>query len=414
MNFRRVVVTGLGAITSLGPDFETTWEGLLAGRNGIGPIEAFDTTEFRVNFAGVVRGYDAAEIFGVKEARKLDRYTQFALTASDACLADAKLDVGAIDLDRIGCVMGTGIGGIDAIERQQIAQLERGPRRASPHFVPKMMPNAMSGHVSIRHGLRGTNFATSSACASGGHALAVALRTIQCGDADLMVSGGSEAAVTPLSVAAFASMKALSTRCDEPERASRPFDKDRDGFVLGEGAALLLLEEREHALARGAKIYAEFKGFGSTADAFHITQPKEDGAGPRKAMEIALQTSGCTPDQVDYVNAHGTSTYYNDLVETQALHAAFGDHARNLAISSTKSMIGHLLGGSGAIEAAVTCRSISDQRVHPTRNHESPGENCDLDYVPGESRALEIRNATSNSLGFGGHNVCLLFGRHDD
>lgn len=414
MNLRRVVVTGLGGITSLGLDFESTWVGLLAGKNGIGRIEHFDTTDFRVNFAGVVHGYDADDLFGVKEARKMDRFTQFALTASDNCLEDSKLDLDAVDLDRIGCILGTGIGGIAAIEQQQITQLERGPRRASPHFVPKMMPNSMSGQVSIRHGLRGTNFATSSACASGGHALAVALRAIQVGDADLIVSGGAEAAVTPLAVAAFASMKALSMRVGEPELASRPFDKDRDGFVLGEGAGLLLLEEREHALARGARIYAEFRGFGSTADAYHITQPRPDGTGPRKAMEIALQTSGCRADEVDYVNAHGTSTHFNDLVETQAIRQAFGEHADKLAVSSTKSMIGHLLGGSGAIEAAVTCRSILERKIHPTRNHEQPGESCDLDYVPGESRELEIRNAISNSLGFGGHNTCLLFGRHDD
>jgi 3-oxoacyl-[acyl-carrier-protein] synthase II len=276
-----------------------------------------------------------------------------------------------------------------------------------------MMPNAMTGQISIRYGLRGTNFTTSSACASGGHALAVALRTIQVGEADLLLSGGSEAGVTPLSVAAFNSMKALSTRVDAPEKASRPFDKDRDGFVLGEGAGVLLLEEREHALRRGARVYAEFLGYGSTADAFHITQPKEDGAGPRRAMELALERGGREPGDVDYVNAHGTSTHYNDLVESQAIRGAFGDAADRLVVSSTKSMIGHLLGGAAGIEAAVTCRSIRDGLVHPTRNHETPGEGCDLDYVPGSARTVRVRNAISNSLGFGGHNVCLLFGAHD-
>jgi 3-oxoacyl-[acyl-carrier-protein] synthase II len=413
MNLRRVVVTGLGGVTSLGMDFESTWQSLLAGRNGIGPITSFDTADFKTKFAGVVEGFDAEQRFGPLEARKLDRFTQFALLAAEDCLRDAALDPASTDLDRFGCILGTGIGGIMAIESQYLDQLERGPRRASPHFIPKMMPNAMSGQVSIKHGLRGTNFATSSACASGGHALAVALRTIQVGEADLLLSGGAEAAVTPLSVAAFNSMKALSTRGDAPDRASRPFDKDRDGFVLGEGAGVLLLEERDHALKRGARIYAEFLGYGSTADAFHITQPKEGGAGPRRAMELALQGGQRKPEDVDYVNAHGTSTHFNDLVETQAIRLAFGASADKLMVSSTKSMIGHLLGGAAGIEAAVTCRSIRDGLAHPTRNHESPGEGCDLDYIPGASRSVRIRNAISNSLGFGGHNVCLLFGAHD-
>ena len=413
MNMRRVVVTGLGGVTSLGIDFATTWRGLIEGRNGIGPIETFDTAEFKTHFAGVVAGYKPEDHFETLEARKLDLFTQFALLGAADCLKDSQLDLAQVDLERFGCILGTGIGGIKAIEAQHLDQLERGPRRASPHFIPKMMPNAMSGQVSIKYGLCGTNFATSSACASGGHALGVALRSIQADEADLILSGGSESAVTPLSVAAFNSMKALSTRNDAPDKASRPFDKDRDGFVMGEGSGILLIEEREHALRRGARIYAEFLGFGSTADAFHITQPKEDGAGPRRAMQLALRTGGRKPEDVDYVNAHGTSTYYNDLVETLAIHQAFGEHARKLAISSTKSMIGHLLGGSGAIEAAVTCRSIADGIVHPTRNHEAPGEGCDLDYVPGQSRTMKVRHAISNSLGFGGHNVCLLCGRHE-
>lgn len=411
MELRRVVVTGLGGVTSLGLDFETTWAGLLAGKNGIGPIESFDTKDFKTNFAGVVREFAPEQHFEPIEAKKLDRFTQFALVGAADCLKDAGLDPAQTDLDRFGCILGTGIGGIMAIEAQHLDQLERGPRRASPHFIPKMMPNAMSGQISIRYGLRGTNFATSSACASGGHALAMALRAIQVGEADLVLSGGSEAAVTPLSVAAFNSMKALSTRTDAPEKASRPFDKDRDGFVIGEGSGLLLLEEAGHARRRGAKVYAEFLGYGSTADAFHITQPKEDGFGPRRAMELALEGGGRKPSEVDYVNAHGTSTHFNDLVETVAIKAVFGDHARQLAVSSTKSMIGHLLGGAGGIEAAVTCRSIRDGIVHPTRNHEAPGEGCTLDYVPGSARPVAIRAAISNSLGFGGHNVCLLFGR---
>jgi 3-oxoacyl-[acyl-carrier-protein] synthase II len=410
MDLRRVVVTGLGGVTSLGLDFETTWKALLAGQNGIGPIESFDTKDFKTNFAGVIPGFVPEQHFEPIEAKKIDRFTQFALVGAADCLKDAQLDPASTDLDRFGCILGTGIGGIMAIEAQHLDQLERGPRRASPHFIPKMMPNAMSGQISIHYGLRGTNFTTNSACASGGSALAMALRTIQLGEADLVLSGGSEAAVTPLSVAAFNSMKALSTRVDAPEKASRPFDKDRDGFVLGEGSGLLLLEELGHAKARGARIYAEFLGYGSTADAFHITQPKEDGFGPRRAMELALEMGGRRPSDIDYVNAHGTSTHFNDLVETVAINAVFGEHAKKLAVSSTKSMIGHLLGGAAGIEAAVTCRSIQDGIVHPTRNHEVPGEGCNLDYVPGSSRKLKVRAAISNSLGFGGHNVCLLFG----
>ena len=413
MDLRRVVVTGLGGVTSLGLDFETTWKALLAGQNGIGPIESFDTKDFKTNFAGVVRGFVPEQHFEGNEAKKLDRFTQFALIGAADCLKDARLDPASTNLDRFGCILGTGIGGIMAIEAQHLDQLERGPRRASPHFIPKMMPNAMAGQISIAHGLRGTNFTTNSACASGGSALAMGLRAIQLGEADLILSGGSEAAVTPLSVAAFNSMKALSTRVDAPEKASRPFDKDRDGFVIGEGSGLLLLEEAAHAKKRGAKIYAEFLGYGSTADAFHITQPKEDGFGPRRAMELALEMGGRKPSDVDYVNAHGTSTHFNDLVETVAINAVFGEHAKKLAVSSTKSMIGHLLGGAAGIEAAVTCRSIQDGIVHPTRNHEVPGEGCNLDYVPGSSRQMTVRAAISNSLGFGGHNVCLLFGRFE-
>src|SRR5262245_38401396 len=413
MNMRRVVVTGIGGVTSLGLDFATTWRALVEGRNGIGPIDTFDTTEFKTHFAGVVRGYKPEEHFDPLEAKKLDLFTQFALLGAEDCLKDSGIDLSKVDLERFGCILGTGIGGIKAIEAQHIDQLERGPRRASPHFIPKMMPNAMSGQISIKYGLCGTNFATSSACASGGHALAMALRAIQVGEADLILSGGSEAAVTPLAVAAFNSMKALSTRVDAPAKASRPFDKDRDGFGTGECSGLLRRQELGHPKRRGAKIYAEFLGYGSTADAFHITQPKEDGFGPRRAMELALESGGRKPADVDYVNAHGTSTHFNDLVETVAINAVFGPHAKKLAVSSTKSMIGHLLGGAAGIEAAVTCRSIQDGIVHPTRNHETPGEGCNLDYVPGSSRKMTVRAAISNSLGFGGHNVCLLFGRFE-
>ncbi|HEX5009605.1 MAG TPA: beta-ketoacyl-ACP synthase II [Planctomycetota bacterium] len=412
MNTRRVVVTGLGGATSLGLTFRETWAGLVAGRNGISPITHFDPSEHTTKFAGVIRDYKPDVYFKPAEAKKLDLYTQYALVAAEECMKDSGLDLERCDRERIGVILGTGIGGINAIESEHDELHERGPRRVSPHFIPKMMPNAIAGQVSIRYGLQGSNYVTSSACASGAHALLAAFRAVQVGELDLCVSGGSESAITPLAVAAFGNMKALSTRNDAPERASRPFDKDRDGFVMGEGAGILLLEEREHALQRGARIYAEFLGYGSTADAFHITQPKEDGAGPRRAMALALAMGGLKPEDVDYVNAHGTSTHYNDLVETQAIHQVFGAHAGKLAVSSTKSMIGHLLGSSGALEAAVTCQTIAEQLVHPTRNHEVPGEGCDLDYVPGEARAMKVRAAISNSLGFGGHNACLLFGRH--
>ena len=413
MNARRVVVTGLGSITSLGNSFEESWKALLAGTNGVSPITHFDTAEFGTKFAASIQGYKPDRWFKPIESKKLDLYTQYALIATDECLKDSAIELARCDLERFGVILGTGIGGINAIESEHDELHERGPRRVSPHFIPKMMPNAMAGQVSIKHGLQGSNYVTSSACASAAHALLAAFRAVQVGEMDLCVSGGSESAITPLAVAAFGNMKALSTRNDAPEKASRPFDKDRDGFVMGEGAGVLLLEEREHALRRNARIYAEFLGYGSTADAFHITQPKEDGAGPRRAMQLALKMGNLKPEDVDYVNAHGTSTHYNDLVETQALHQVFGEHSRKLAVSSTKSMIGHLLGGSGAIEAAVTCRSIADQIVHPTRNHEVPGEGCDLDYVPGEARTMRVRAAISNSLGFGGHNACLLFGRHE-
>jgi 3-oxoacyl-[acyl-carrier-protein] synthase II len=411
---RSVVVTGLGAVCGLGLSFQDIWKGLINGRSGVQDLTHFDVTNYRTRFGAEVPSYDASEQFGVREARKLDPFTQFALLAAKDCVTDSKVDFTSLDLDRVGCIMGTGIGGITSIEEHHMVMLERGPRRASPHFIPKMMPNAVSGQISIRYGLRGTSFATSSACASAGHALGMALRTIQYGEADMVLSGGSEAPISTQALAAFGAMKALSTRNEAPAEASRPFDKDRDGFVMGEGAAVLMLEERQHALDRGARIYAEFTGYGSTADAFHITQPKEDANGPTRAMNQAMQDAGAKPEDIDYINAHGTSTHFNDLVETKAIHRVFGDHAANLAVSSTKSMVGHLLGGSAAIEAAVTARSISEELVHQTLNHTAPGEGCDLDYVPGESRSLKVRHAVSNSLGFGGHNVSLAFRRAID
>ncbi len=412
---RRVAITGLGTINSLGNDVETSWARMLRGENGVGPIRRFDTKDHTVHFAASV-DLDLTQHFSPPDLRKYDLFTAWALLAAGEAVRDAGLDhekASVEERERWGAIIGTGIGGITGIEAQHIELMEKGPRRVSPHFVPKIMANAVSGQVSIRFGLMGTSFTTSSACASAGHAMGMAWRAIQWGDADVVVTGGSESATTPMSLAGFANMKALSTRNDDPGAASRPFDADRDGFVMGEGCGILVFEELERAKKRGAKIYAEVKGYGSTDDAFHITAPEETGRGPARAFAEALRHAKLRPDQVDYVNAHGTSTPYNDLIETRAIKLAFGDHAKKLAISSTKSMVGHLLGASAAIEAVVTALSIHQKRVHPTRNLTNPGPECDLDYVPGSGRDLVIRNALSNSLGFGGHNVSICFGTPD-
>ncbi len=412
---RRVAITGLGTINSLGNDVETSWARMLRGENGVGPIRRFETKDHTVHFAASV-DLDLAQHFTPPELRKYDLFTAWALLAAGEAVRDAGLEhekASVEERERWGAIIGTGIGGITGIEAQHIELMEKGPRRVSPHFVPKIMANAVSGQVSIRFGLMGTSFTTSSACASAGHAMGMAWRAIQWGDADVVLTGGSESATTPMSLAGFANMKALSTRNEDPGAASRPFDADRDGFVMGEGCGILVFEELERARQRGAKIYAEVKGYGSTDDAFHITAPEESGRGPARAFAEALRHAKLSPDQVDYINAHGTSTPYNDLIETRAIKLAFGDHARKLAISSTKSMVGHLLGASAAIEAVVTALSIHQQRVHPTRNLTNPGPECDLDYVPGSSRDLKIRNALSNSLGFGGHNVSICLGQPD-
>lgn len=412
---RRVVITGLGSITPLGLDTETLWRRLLAGENGVGPITRFDASQHAVQFAAMVQDWDPAQHFAVPDLRKLDPFTMWALVSTKEALRDAGLeDIAAHPepaRERYGAIIGTGIGGITGIEEQHITMLEKGPRRVSPHFIPRIMANAVCGQVSIHHGLLGTSFATSSACASSGHAMGMAWRSIQCGEADIVVTGGAESATTPLGLAGFCSAKALSTRNEDPAAASRPFDRDRDGFVMGEGCGILVFEELEHARRRGARIYAEVKGFGSTDDAFHITAPKEDGDGPMRAMQLALRTGGVPADQVDYVNAHGTSTKYNDAIETRAIHRAFGEHARRLMISSTKSMIGHLLGASSAVELVATALTVYHGKVHPTRNLSTPDPECDLDYVPGEAREHPVRNALSNSLGFGGHNVSVCLGR---
>lgn len=412
---RRVVITGLGTVNALGLDVKSSYPRMLAGENGVSTLDRFDTTGISATIAAQVSWDPAACGFDVKDLRKLDPFTMWAIMASTEALADAGYDdprsLPESERERMGTIIGTGIGGITGVLEQHDVMRDRGARRVSPHFIPRIMPNAVSGQVAIRHGLMGTAFTTSSACASGGHAIGMAWRAIQWDDADLIVTGGAESATTPLSMAGFASAKALSTRNDAPELASRPFDKDRDGFVMGEGAGILVLEEYEHAKKRGATIYAELKGYGSSDDAFHITAPKEDGLGPARAMNEALRHAKVDPTNVQYVNAHGTSTAYNDSIETTAIHRVFGDHAKTLAVNSTKSMIGHLLGGATGVELVITALAVKNGEVHPTRNYTTPDPACDLDYVPGQMRKMAIENALCNSLGFGGHNVSICIGK---
>jgi len=412
---RRVVITGVGTVNALGSSVVSSWPRMLEGENGIRPIEHFDATDQPVRFSGHV-DFEPEKHFEPPDFRKLDPFTMYALVACREALEAAGLDLASDSeeqRERFGCIVGTGIGGITGIEEQHLQMIERGPRRVSPHFIPRIMANAVSGQLAIANGILGTTFTTSSACASAGHAIGMALLAIRSGEVDLVVTGGAESATTPLAVAGFSSARALSTRNDDPASASRPFDKDRDGFVMGDGAGILIFEEYERAKARGAKIYAEVKGYGSTDDAHHITAPREDGSGPARAFGLALKSGRVDPTTVDYVNAHGTSTAYNDAIETRALKLCFGDHARKLAVSSTKSMIGHLLGASSAVELVATTLSVHHQVVHPTRNYTTPDPDCDLDYVPGAAREMKIRNALCNSLGFGGHNVSICIGQPD-
>lgn len=408
MSKRRVVVTGLGAVTPLGNDMAGTWDRLLAGESGASLITEFDTSAHTCKIACTVRDFDPSTHFEKLELRRLDQYSQYGLVAADEAIKDSGLELDKEDRTRIGCILGTGIGGIHETEAMKVLYEARGATRVSPFFIPKMMANALAGQVSIRFGLQGTSLVTSSACASSGHAVGLAMREVRDGYADIVMTGGSEAAHTGLAVAGFCSMKALSTRNDEPTKASRPFDKNRDGFVLGSGAAMLVFEELEHAKARGAKIYAEVTGFGSTDDAFHITAPMDSGDGAVRAILGALEDAGLAAESVGYVNAHGTSTPLNDRIETLAIHKAFGDHARKLQVSSTKSMIGHLLGASGAVELAICALALKNGQLPPTINYETPDPDCDLDYIPNEAREAKIDVAISNSLGFGGHNTCLV------
>jgi 3-oxoacyl-[acyl-carrier-protein] synthase II len=409
----RVVVTGLGAITPIGNTQAEYWEGLRSGRNGIGLITLFDASRHACRFAGEVKGFDPhLYIPDRKEVKRMDRFAQFAVCASKQALADANLTIDELNADQIGVMIGTGVGGIKVLEDQQEIYLTKGPDRCSPFMVPMMIANMAAGLTAIQTGAKGPNSCPVTACAAGSNAVGDAFRFIQRGYAQAMICGGTEAAVTPLSVAGFASARALSTRNDDPTHACRPFDVDRDGFVMGEGSGILILESLDHALARGARIYAEIVGYGLTCDAYHITAPVPGGAGATKAIELALKDARFLPDQVSYINAHGTSTPANDSTETAAVKKALGDHAYQIAISSTKSMTGHLLGGSGGIEAVATVLAIANDYIPPTINIKNPDPACDLDYVANQGRAQTVEVALSNSFGFGGHNVTLAFKKY--
>jgi 3-oxoacyl-[acyl-carrier-protein] synthase II len=409
---KRVVITGLGAITPLGNDLESYWQGLLAGRSGIGPITHFDASQHATRIAAEVKGFDPHEYMDRKDAKRMDRFAQFAVATSQQALADAKLEITALNAEQIGVMIGTGVGGLKIMEEQQEVYLNRGPSRCSPFMVPMMIANMAAGLAAIHTGAKGPNSCPVTACAAGSNAIGDAFRLVQQGYAQAMICGGTEAAVTPLSVAGFASARALSTRNNEPQLASRPFDRDRDGFVIGEGCGILILESLDHALSRGARIYAEIIGYGMTCDAYHMTAPVPGGEGAARCIQLALKDANLTPDQVDYVNAHGTSTPANDPTETQAIKTALGDAAPKIVVSSTKSMTGHLLGGSGGIEGVASVMAVNQNQVPPTINLDNPDDDCDLDYVPNQARKLNVDVALSNSFGFGGHNVTLVFKKY--
>ncbi|CAN5839755.1 beta-ketoacyl-ACP synthase II [soil metagenome] len=411
---RRVVVTGVGIVSPLGIGTEANWEALCAGRSGIGLITHFAATQFSARIAGQVKNFDPLRFVDKKDVKKMDVFIQLAIAASQVAVEDAGFTVAPEIATRVGVFIASGIGGFGTIEREHKAFLEGGPRRISPFFIPATIINLAAGQVSIRLGAKGPNSATCTACSASAHAIGDAFEIIRRDDADVMIAGGSEAAITPLAVGGFAAMRALSTRNDEPERASRPFDKDREGFVMGEGSGILVLEELEFAKRRGAPIYAELVGYGMSADAFHITAPSEDGDGGVRVMEMAIRRAGIKPEDVDYINAHGTSTPFNDKLETLAIKRLFGEHASKLQISSTKSMTGHLLGAAGGLEAGITALAIKHQVIPPTINYDTPDPECDLDYVPNTKRAAQIEYALSNSFGFGGTNGALLFKRYTE
>ena len=408
---RRVVVTGVGLVSAVGIGTEATWEALLRGKPGVGPITHFDTTQFSVRIGAEVKGFDPLNWIEKKEVKKMDPFIHYAIAAADSAMKSAGLLI-TPDLEtRVGVHIGSGIGGFSTIEREHEELLKGGPRRISPFFIPASIINLAAGQVSIRYKAKGPNTSTCTACSSSSHAIGDAFRIIARGEADAMICGGSEAAITPMGVGGFASMKALSTRNNEPTRASRPFDKERDGFVIGEGSGILILEELEMARRRGARIFAEMVGYGMSGDAYHITAPSEDGDGAFRVMTNAIADAGIRPEQVGYINAHGTSTPYNDRIETTAIKRVFGDHARKLAVSSTKSMTGHLLGAAGGLEGGISALSLFYQKIPPTINYENPDPDCDLDYVPNEARTASFEYVLSNSFGFGGTNAALLLKR---
>ena len=404
---RRVVVTGLGVISPIGNDIGTFWGSLLAGKSGIGPAKSFDVSAFDSRIAGEVKDFDPARYFDFKEAKRMEKFSQYAAAASKEAVKDSGLDLTIEDLTQIGVLIGSGMGSLRMIEEQYKTYLEKGPSRISPFMIPMMIANEAAGQVSILLGLKGPNSCTVTACASGANAIGDAFRVIQNGDAEVMLTGGTESCITPLGVGGFCALKALSRRNDSPQKASRPFDKDRDGFVIAEGAGIVVLESLEHALKRKARIYAEMSGYGMSGDAYHMTAPDPTGEGAMRSMRGALKDSGIKLEEVDYINAHGTSTALNDKIETLAIKKLFGAHASKLAVNSTKSMTGHLLGAAGGVEFIVCCLSIHHSKLHPTVNQENPDPECDLDYVPNLSRDKEVNIALSNSLGFGGHNVTL-------
>lgn len=407
MTRRRVVITGLGTVNPIGLDVPSYWRGLLAGVSGIAPLTLFQTEGFKVRFGGEVKNFRPDPVIDARAVRRLDRFSQFALVATAEAVKDSGLDFSKEDPFRCGCILGSGIGGIAEFEDGHTTLMTKGPSRLSPFVIPKMIANSAAGNISIRYHLQGPNTTVSTACSSAAHAIGDAMRQIAYGFADVMVTGGTEAAITPMGLSGFIACKALSERNDDPAHASRPFDKDRDGFILSEGSGILVLEEYEHARARGATIYAEVCGCGNTADAYHITAPHEEGAGAAEAMRVAMREAGWAADEVQYLNAHGTSTPLGDVAETKAVKRVFGDHARKLMISSTKSMIGHLLGASGGVEAIACALSLKHGILHPTINLHTPDPDCDLDYVPNVAREVRVKRVLSNSFGFGGHNCSL-------
>ena len=410
---RRVVVTGVGLVTPLGTGVEKTWSALCAGVSGIGPITRFDASEVGVNIAAEVKDFQVEDHIDKKVAKHLDLFVQYAVAAAGEALRNAELQITEENAPRIASIMGCGLGGLPTIEKYHQVAMEKGTRRITPFFIPMVIPNMGAGQISIIYGTRGPNLCLTTACAAGTHAVGEAFRSIVNDECDVAITGGSESVICPLAVGGFHAMKALSTRNDQPEKASRPFDRDRDGFIISEGAGVLILEELEHAKARGARIYAEVAGYGLSSDGYHMAAPPEDGNGASRCMQMALKDAGMSPEDVDYINAHGTSTPLNDVVETRAIKTAFGDQAYKLAISSTKSMTGHMLGGAGGIEAVFTALSIKHQIAPPTMNLENPSPECDLDYVPNQARKMKIRAAMSNSFGFGGTNAVLIMKQYE-